>query len=277
MKKVYIKSVVEYLDNILKFDVEEDEVLLYRGLTDSSYELLPGIYTCDEKDIENKQYRRCMIDYPEVFTKDHVNNLAKIQHYKKKTRLLDFSFDPLVSLYFAVVGEEGKEPGVSVIKIKKSDILHHTSDKAMMLACLATFSDDDKDYIRKFCIKNKDKVINEDLIKGKHTMKRFLHEIRRECPAFDCEIIPSDLLNSYFIRTYKSTNRIIKQEGLFMIFGLYDKKCDDNPAEKNEIVRFVIRKNVKDEIKKDLKKLRVSENRYFSEFSYEQKEVDYGL
>ena len=78
-------------------------MLLYRGHADSSYKLLPGIYRNKEKDIERKNYRQCMVDYPEEFSKDHVINLAIIQHFKTNTRLLDFTTNPLIALNIATI------------------------------------------------------------------------------------------------------------------------------------------------------------------------------
>lgn len=106
-------------------------------------------------------------------------------------------------------------------------------------------------------------------------MKRFLHEIRRECPAFDCEIVPKDLLKSYFVKTYKTSDRIKRQDGMFMIFGLFDKNKDKNPANKKVIEICTIKKNDRKKVKKELKRVGLIEKKIYLEFNYEYNEGFY--
>lgn len=158
-KRIDVDSVANYIKEIMEIELKDDEILLYRGHSSSTYELVPGIYRDKDKDIERKHYRQCMIDFPEEFSKDHINNLSKIQHYKQMTRLLDVTTNPLIALEFALSKDNDCDVEVVIFKVKKSKVLHHTSDKAMMLACLANFSDKEKRKIRKFCMENKKRVL----------------------------------------------------------------------------------------------------------------------
>jgi hypothetical protein len=100
---------------------------LFRGNQDVSYSLLPGIYRCfSEKQharlidgsIEGKVYQANENEILAHFRKeaggilnfvaqsDDFTWLQYAQHYGVSTRLLDFSANPLVALYFCCHGEK---------------------------------------------------------------------------------------------------------------------------------------------------------------------------
>ena len=49
---------------------------------------------------------------------------------------------------------------------------------------------------------------------------RLIHEVRLEKPAFQPEINKNDVLNSYIVYALKNNNRIVKQDGAFILCGL---------------------------------------------------------
>lgn len=51
---------------------------------------------------------------------------------------------------------------------------------------------------------------------------RLLHEVRLEKPAFLSEIKKDDLINSFIVYALKNNNRIVKQDGAFILCGLPD-------------------------------------------------------
>ena len=53
---------------------------------------------------------------------------------------------------------------------------------------------------------------------------RLLHEIRLEKPAFLPEIYRQDICNSFVVLALKNNNRIVKQDGAFILCGLIDKE-----------------------------------------------------
>lgn len=52
-----------------------------------------------------------------------------------------------------------------------------------------------------------------------------IHEVRLEKPAFQPEINQNDVLNSYIVYALKNNNRIVKQDGAFILCGL-DQRHD---------------------------------------------------
>lgn len=144
-----IASVIDYWREILNIHYcEKDEMLFFRGHSDKSYRLLPGAMRGDGERQESEFYHNIMVEYPEEFRKgEHLSNLVKMQHYCHLTRLLDLTTNPLMALYFASEQYSDKDGQVLCFKVKKSDVLHHTSDKAMMLACPVSILKTDARYL----------------------------------------------------------------------------------------------------------------------------------
>lgn len=138
-----IRSFTDYWQEVLNIRHGEDEVVYFRGHADRNYKFEPGIYRSNRK--EDEIYHDIMVEYPEKFKKnEHLSNLVMMQHYGCATRILDFTTNPLVALYFASEQSAGIDGQVIYCVVKKSDVLHHTSDRALMLACLPSFTDDQK-------------------------------------------------------------------------------------------------------------------------------------
>ena len=240
----------------------DDEILFFRGLSQYKYDLKPTIFRDDRPDAECTAYRELMMEYPEKFIRgEHLSNLVKMQHYGSRTRLLDLSRNPLISLYFACEQEEGENGKVVCFKVKKSDILHHNSDKALMLACIPAFNDSDKDEIRDFCHSNNG-VMNKNIIEESSVMMRFMHEIRSEFPAFEPAIVGADLLKNYFVATYKDNQRMKVQDGAFVICGVHNDVSDLE----HMAVNIEIAANCKKDILKDLKMLGIANNTIYPDF-----------
>ncbi|MDO4988157.1 MAG: FRG domain-containing protein [Synergistes sp.] len=234
-----------------------DEMLFLRGQSNGNWkQMLPGIMRKDGD--EFTEYRNIQVDYPEEFKKhEHLSNLVKMQHYGCSTRLLDFTLNPLVALFFACEQDEDVDGKVFIIKVKKKEILFQNSDKALMLSCLPAFSKEEKEQIRVFCENHRGKITDSD-IKSSHVMQKFLHEIRGEYPAFETAIIGEHLLSYFFLRSHKDNERIKVQDGAFAIFGLNEREAVNEINRKAKIIS--IASSAKRAIIKDLDILRVNES-----------------
>ena len=118
---VKVQSFVEYFNIVkeIKQNCHEDEVLFYRGVADSSFDLLPGI-KFENNTTEYDEYHNLLLEYPEEFnTKDHLGTLAKMQHYGANTRLLDVSDNILTGLFFASEQKPKCDDKVWVFRLPK--------------------------------------------------------------------------------------------------------------------------------------------------------------
>lgn len=145
MTELNISSLSSYLGAIesLKTYYSTDMVannpistkFLYRGLADKNYHLLPGIFrkdvtTIDGKDIVNDRYLtwtketdvlRAFIHeasaYLSIPSSDLGHWLEYAQHYGVPTRLLDWSKNPLVALYFCCKDQSEKDGVVWLLHV----------------------------------------------------------------------------------------------------------------------------------------------------------------
>ncbi|WP_161980434.1 FRG domain-containing protein [Streptococcus sp. S784/96/1] len=108
-KPIKIKSVTEFLELIIKgIEQEQEEFNFYYRGEASGYDWrTPNLYR--EKKLVNEgseYYYRSLLN--ELGKVDYENGsslfqlLSELQHYEAKTRMLDITTNPLVSLYFAV-------------------------------------------------------------------------------------------------------------------------------------------------------------------------------
>lgn len=105
-----INKVSEYLEivNVLSQVKHEDFVngeIIYRGMANKNWKVLP--YLGRDKDLsEGQEYnlvKNLLSLRPEAFVdlKSNFEILTKMQHYELPTRLLDFTTNPLIALFFA--------------------------------------------------------------------------------------------------------------------------------------------------------------------------------
>lgn len=274
---IYIKSEVE-VNPITSFDrfcraiqaVESPKrTFYYRGHSDVNYLLIPSVMRKKKwLDHEGDMYNELIIECPEEFVHcpTHLDKLVHMQHYGLPTRLLDITRNPLVALYFACVTNPGKNGEVIIFSVEQEEVKYPGSDTATVLASIPLFNKKYKEYLADWAadITVDQNTFNQNAV-------RLLHEIKLEKPAFRNEIVKEDILNYFFVQSEKRNKRIIKQDGAFIICGLFDN--DKNPinkhryAENKKIQIFIVAASKKKAILQMLDKFSINKASLFPEIS----------
>lgn len=221
-----LKGFIEVVQSI-----DEDNVsFFYRGQC-NEYVPLPSVFRDGLIKKEDYLYHELILRCSDVFAGvKHLDTLVMMQHYGLPTRLLDVTTNPLVALYFACRdysrNREGESGYIYIYGVHEESITYSDSDRVLMLSCLPVFSYADKVKMRNIIIHVlKDRVIEKNKDNTyPAAIERLYHEIAKEVPAFKRNIKPIDLIKPLVVKPTRTNARILKQDGAFIISGLYTDK-----------------------------------------------------
>lgn len=216
----FLKSISE-VNNFIGFQLNGKDKLFFRGHANPNYILQPSIMRTPHLERnESKMYHELIINCPNDFDKchTHLEKLVEMQHYGLPTRLLDITRNPLVALYFACESQPETYGELVLISADEHEIKYPQSDTVSVLASLPVFS---YDMQRQFCKLSEDHTVDNE--EFNRQAGRLVHEVRLEKPAFQPEINKNDIINSYIVYALKNNNRIVKQDGAFILCGLQGK------------------------------------------------------
>jgi hypothetical protein len=274
----------EFIGEILGESHDKSTVTVYRGHPDKTYTLKPAVFRSREY-IENEHLllRDLVAVHPEEFAADEsaLEMLVRMQHYSLPTRLLDATWNPLVALYFAatrkrkrVVNQSGRTKTTTVQA--DGEVVRFIVDKKLVkyfdsdtVSCLANLARCDYEQKRKISsivsqIVKEDKYTITNNFNDYIPVKRLLHFIRMEKPAFESEIIPSDLSTVPLVKPKQSNRRILAQEGCFFLFGLIEE-IDERGVPGIQIERIGIPADNKKKIINQLNRIAINERTLFPE------------
>lgn len=259
-----IDSFEKYIRRLKKISYKNtEETLFFRGHADIKWKLVPSIYR--EQWIKNEHvlYREIIIRHPSSFREHRstFEKLTKMQHYYLPTRLLDVTTNPFVALYFACSSNSDSIGEVHLFKVKNEEIKYYDSDTVSVLSNISRTNCDIN--LNLLPTKTIDKF--NDCIE----IKKLIHEIRDEKSYFEPKINFKDLGKTLFVKPKLDNERIIRQSGAFILFGINGNKYEPailkNIYKPQKIHRFIIPNDAKKSIIDDLKIMGIYHSSLFPE------------
>lgn len=237
-----ITSLSAYMAWLEAHPVPPGKVAVFRGLADVAFGLRPSVFRNEVRTKrEHLLLRELIAAHPAEFAGDTstLEQLVRMQHYSLPTRLLDVTWNPLAALWFATEAfekqvETGKltkrgKPAMRTVEtpgeivrllLDEEHVRYFDSDRVSLVANLARCRIDQKEELRTLVDKRPSTKKEKEVFNGETTVRRLLHFVRSEKPAFEAEIEPEHLDGIYLVKPKLNNRRILAQEGAFLAFGL---------------------------------------------------------
>lgn len=249
-----IKS-VEDLVRLASATAEPRKKTFFRGTSSTQYDPIPSAFRPERKD-EKEYYDEILCAFPLEFRGlTHFEILEKMRHCQVPNRLLDITSNPFVSLYFACESGDSTDGAIYVYEADERNVCGIQSDRVLMLSCLPCLRKETRDELFLLATERKTQgqFKKSDYAAKRGCLALFMHEIRREFPAFEREIVPRDLLEPLFVMGSAVDERIAAQKGSFILFPLGDDATREAQAKRLYAEKWIIPKKDKKEIRRVLK------------------------
>lgn len=121
-KVLEVKSLAEYIKEVSGYN---GDVLLFRGQSNKDFRLIPSVGR-NEKFLQYEEqmfleFKRSYYLYADNRPMTDMDTLFLAQHYGLPTRLLDWSYNPLVALYFACCNDFKIDGRVFIYKVPRQN------------------------------------------------------------------------------------------------------------------------------------------------------------
>ena len=104
--------------------------------------------------------------------------------------------------------------------LDETAVRYFDSDRISLVTNLARCTFEQKEELRELVARHLTSTADKKKFNEKRTVRRLLHFVRSEKPAFEAEIEPDQLAGVYLVKPKLNNRRLLAQEGAFLAFGL---------------------------------------------------------
>lgn len=316
---VPINSLAQLVELVLNINIRDGNRLYFRGENQDFKEFAfqPSIYRSGFVENEHKIFREAQIYNQTDFSTDNstFGKITRMQHFGIPTRMIDTSEDLLSALFFSFDGrsaenkngEKNKESCcLYVLEIDESKIKYYDSDSVSVVANLSKVPLINSGRTR---AKSKESISNEakkalkigkdyslDVFNKSPAIEYLLHDIKEDKSYFTANIVPDDIFSMFFVKPQLNSQRISRQKGCALLFGLNKddvkksipllekidgsirRRADNSFVEYTisdkhthpilKITKFVIKYDKVDKIREDLSKLGMQKHYIYPELEH---------
>lgn len=207
----------------------DGQKLYFRGQTDASYNPDPSVARSVQRlSHEHYTYEQMLIRNPDDFKGlyEHLDILAKMQHYDIATRLLDITQSLSVGSFFAV--EKESEAIAELLILRPTKMKYYRSDTVALLTSLPALNQSELRTLFNTAVFFTFEMLGKSEFEKGELRKKFnqlsvvvklAHKASLE-RSFTPDIDPVSLLEDVSVQPLLDNRRIIRQQGAFVVNAL---------------------------------------------------------